>query len=72
MKLVIHPPVGEPRLGRIIAAAAPMTVVDCTTEAQAVEEIRDADALFGYLTPPLLVAARQLLWVQSPTASMEK
>src|SRR3954453_11822884 len=72
MKLVIHPPVAEARLERIREAAAPMTVVNARDVAEALAEIRDADALFGYLTPPLLQAATQLRWVQSPTASMEK
>jgi phosphoglycerate dehydrogenase-like enzyme len=30
-----------------------------------------ADAFFGKITPELLAAARRLLWVQSPTASLE-
>jgi phosphoglycerate dehydrogenase-like enzyme len=72
MKLVIHPPVSERRLERIRAAAAPITVVQANDEPQAIAEIADADALFGYLTPPLLKAARKLRWAQSPTASMEK
>ncbi|MEI7688369.1 MAG: D-2-hydroxyacid dehydrogenase [Planctomycetota bacterium] len=72
MKLIIHPPVSERRLIAIREAAAPMTVVHCLTEAEAVREIRDADAMFGYLTLPLLQAATKLRWVQSPTASMEK
>src|SRR5438270_10166656 len=72
MKLVIHPAVSDGRLAKIAAAAAPMQVVQAADEAQAVAEIADADALFGYLTPPLLAAARKLRWVQAPTASMEK
>ena len=72
MKLLIHPPVSEERLARIREAAAPMAVVQARDEAQAVAAIADADALFGYLTPALLKAARKLRWAQSPTASMEK
>src|SRR4051812_45456773 len=72
MKLVIHPAVSDERLARIRTAAAPMTVVQVTDEAAAVTAIADADAVFGYLTPPMLRAARQLRWAQSPTASMEK
>jgi len=72
MKLLIHPPVSEERLAAIRAAAAPMTVVQAEDEARAVAAIADADALFGYLTPALLKAARKLRWAQSPTASMEK
>lgn len=72
MKLVISPPVSEHRLEKIRAAAAPMTVVNAESEERAVREIADADALFGYLTPKLLTAAKKLRWAQSPTASMEK
>ena len=72
MKLVIHPSVAEPRLGKIIQAAAPMVVVNAADDAQALREIVDADALFGYLTPALFQAAPKLRWVQAPTASMEK
>src|SRR3954451_5947865 len=72
MKLLIHPPVDAPRLERITAAAAPMQVIQARDEADAVALIADADALFGYLTPKMLAAARKLRWTQSPTASMEK
>lgn len=72
MKLVIHPAVADERLAKIRVAAAPMQVVQADSEPEAVAEIADADALFGYLTPAMLRAARQLRWAQSPTASMEK
>ncbi len=72
MKLVISPAGSGVRLERICAAAAPMQVVSARDEAHAVAEIADADAIFGYLTPNLLAAAKKLHWAQSPTASMEK
>jgi phosphoglycerate dehydrogenase-like enzyme len=72
MKLVISPPVSEERLEKICAAAGPMQVVNARDEERAAVEIADADALFGYLTPRLLHAAKKLRWAQSPTASMEK
>jgi phosphoglycerate dehydrogenase-like enzyme len=72
MKLVISPPVSEERLAKIRTAAAPMQVVNTREEEHAAVEIADADALFGYLTPKLLHAAKKLRWAQSPTASMEK
>jgi phosphoglycerate dehydrogenase-like enzyme len=71
MKLIIHPPVEPARLERIVAAADPMLVVNAADEMAALAAIPDADAVFGKLTPPLLAAARQLRWVQSPTASLE-
>jgi phosphoglycerate dehydrogenase-like enzyme len=72
MKLLIYPAVSDARLTAITAAAHPMQVVQAGAEAHALAEIADADALFGYLTPPLLRAAGKLRWAQSPTASMEK
>jgi len=72
MKLVIFPAVSSLRLARIQEAAGAMAVVQAHDENQAVTEIADADALFGYLTPAMLRAAHKLRWTQSPTASMEK
>jgi phosphoglycerate dehydrogenase-like enzyme len=72
MKLLLYPPVSDERLAKIREAAAPMQVVQAADESQAVAQITDADALFGYLTPPMLGAAKKLRWAQSPTASMEK
>lgn len=71
MKLVIHPPVENERLKRIVEAAGPMRVVNADSDAAAQREIVDADAFFGKLTPALLAAATKLRWVQSPTASLE-
>ncbi len=70
MKLVIHPPVDQPRLTHI-AATALGRVVNAQSEEEATGEMTDADAFFGKLTPSLLAPARQLRWVQSPTASLE-
>lgn len=52
-------------------AGGGLRVVNCGGEAGASEEIADADAFFGKMTPALLAAARRLRWVQSPTASLE-
>jgi phosphoglycerate dehydrogenase-like enzyme len=72
MKLLIYPAVSGWRLEKIARAAAPMRVVQAHDEDEAVALVADADALFGYLTPAMLRAAKQLRWAQSPTASMEK
>jgi len=71
MKLVIHPPVEPDRLARITAAAGSMSVVNAADEGEALGHVPDADAFFGKITSPLLAAARQLRWVQAPTASLE-
>ncbi len=49
-----------------------MQVVNAASAEIARREIADADALFGYLTLPLLQSATRLRWAQAPTASMEK
>ncbi len=71
MKLVAFPAIDDERLSRIQQAAAAIAVVSSPDERQAIAEIRDADAFFGKLTPPLLAAAQRLRWVQAPTASLE-
>ena len=71
MKLVAFPPLDDARLTRIRQAAAPMEVISAVDERHALAEIRDADAFFGKLTPPLLAAAQKLRWVQAATASLE-
>src|SRR5262245_1199538 len=72
MKLLLYPSVSDERLTKIREAAAPMEVVQAADETRAIAEIADADALFGYLHPAMLRAAKKLRWAQSPTASMEK
>ena len=71
MKLVTYPEVEPDRLEKVESACAPMKVANCSSEADAVREISDADAFFGKLTPEMLAAAQRLRWVQSPTASLE-
>lgn len=71
MKLVIYPAVDVDRLAKIKEAAGEMPVANTDDEEAAIREIVDADAFLGKLTPPMLAAASQLRWVQSPTASLE-
>jgi phosphoglycerate dehydrogenase-like enzyme len=71
MKIVIHPPVDDARLAKIREAAGSARVLNAATEEAAREEIPDADAFLGKITPPLLAAARNLRWVQAFTASLE-
>lgn len=71
MKMVLHSAVEEPRLTKIREAAGPMSVSNAASLEEAVREIADAEAFFGKMTPELLAAAKNLQWVQSPTASLE-
>lgn len=71
MKLLIFPPVDAKRLALVQEAAGAMSIVNAEDAATADREIADADAFFGKITPPLLANAKQLRWVQAPTASLE-
>jgi phosphoglycerate dehydrogenase-like enzyme len=71
MKLLIFPPVDEPRLARIRDAADRMVVQNASSEAEALAGVADADAFFGKISPALLSRAAKLRWVQAPTASLE-
>src|SRR5262249_1491665 len=69
MKLVIHPPVEDERLAKIVRAAGTMQVVNAATPEKARAAIVDAEAFFGKLTPDLLPASTRLSGVTSQTAS---
>jgi phosphoglycerate dehydrogenase-like enzyme len=71
MKLVVYPAVEPERLDKIVEAAGAMQVVNAADDRTAQMEIADADAFFGKITRPLLAAAKNLRWIQSPTASLE-
>jgi phosphoglycerate dehydrogenase-like enzyme len=43
-----------------------------TSEDEGIQKIADADAFFGTITPRLLDAARQLKWIQTPMAGLER
>jgi phosphoglycerate dehydrogenase-like enzyme len=67
MKMVLWPALETERLAALQAVAPSATFVN----GGSVADMADADAFFGKLTPELLVAARQLRWVQAPTVSLE-
>ena len=71
MKLVIYPTIDVPRLERLREVAGSLQIVNAGSEAEALAEMPTADAFFGKITPQLLAPAKQLRWVQSPTASLE-
>ena len=70
-KLVIYPSIDAIRLRQIVDLKCQLNIVNCETLEQAEAEIGDADGFYGKMLPNLLAAARQLQWVQSPTASLE-
>jgi phosphoglycerate dehydrogenase-like enzyme len=72
MKLVIFPDIHD-RWALALAEASPrMRVVRAGSEEEAEGLIRDADALYGRITPKLLRAASGLRWVQAPSIGLER
>src|SRR5690348_11205542 len=71
MKLLIYPAIDGERLKRVVSSADGMSVINAADTHAALEQIAEADAFFGKITPELLKAARKLRWIQSPTASLE-
>jgi phosphoglycerate dehydrogenase-like enzyme len=71
-KLVVLPPqtdVAREWAARLKAEIPGLRLAAPETEAQAVAEMADADACYGFLTPPLLAAAHRLRWLQAPFAA---
>lgn len=71
LKLIISPAIDDNRLRRLCEISDLLEIINCYDLSEAREAICFADGFFGKLTPDLLANARQLRWVQSPTASLE-
>lgn len=71
MKMLIYPAIEKARLTAVQEAAGEMVIANVDSLDDALNEIVDADAFFGKITPELLASAECLRWVQSPTASLE-
>lgn len=70
-RLLIFPMIDDDRLQRLHEVAGSLQIINCQSATEAGEAIGEAEAFIGKLTPTLLANARQLRWVQSPTASLE-
>ena len=73
MKVLVNYRLNE-RLKRKILKEAPkgVNLVFSTDEKEMLEEVKDADAIFGLLTPEMLRAAEKLKWNQTPIAGLEQ
>ena len=70
-KFVFMPPQDDER--RLLAARLAETVPEYhvaapETDEEALEAIRDADAVYGWVPPAALAVAGKLAWVQNPDA----
>jgi phosphoglycerate dehydrogenase-like enzyme len=72
VKLLLY---GEAFVGwveRLRQAAPGVTIETASSEEEGVAKIADADAFFGTITPALLAAAKNLKWIQTPMAGLER
>ena len=71
MKIVTQGTLSESVLQRVRDGVPDAQIVSTTSGEELLKEIKDAEALIGTITSPLLEAAGQLRWVQSFTAGLE-
>ncbi len=71
MKMVLCADLAPEELRAVQAAAPDVRFVPVETAAQALQEMEDAEAFYGHLTPALFSRAKKLAWVQAPVAGLE-
>lgn len=71
MNLLIYPPLSPDELAQVRAVSDGVEIVNAQNEAEALDAIPDAEAMYGNLTPPLLAKAAKLKWLQTPIAGLE-
>lgn len=71
MRILLYPGIEEPWLGKLRAIHPEIEVVVAADETEAVDLVRQAEAVYGRLTPAMLAAADRLQWVQSPGIGLE-
>jgi len=71
VRLVIYPPLEPGWLAEIASAAPGLEAINCYTEQEALDALREADALCGQITPSMLAVASRLRWVQAPRIGLE-
>jgi len=71
MRILLHPGISEPWLGKLRAIHPEIEVVVAADEAEAVDLVRQAEAVYGRLTPAMLAAAHRLQWVQASGIGLE-
>ena len=72
MKLLLYGRDFSTWIPQLQALAGDVTYATATTEEDAIQQVADADAFFGTITPRILAAAQNLQWVQTPMAGLER
>ncbi len=68
---VIIPAMKPEDLSELKAAAPGVELVPCRNEAEAIDQVRDADASLGFISPRIIRAGKSLKWVQQLSAGVE-
>lgn len=71
MRLVIFPALSAAAFAQVAEHARPGAAVNCSSEAEAIEAVPDADGFIGTITPAILRAAGRLGWIQAPTTGLD-
>lgn len=71
MNLLIYPALSPDELAQVQAVSDGVEIVNARSEAEALDAIPDAEAMYGNLTPGLLAKAAKLKWLQTPIAGLE-
>ena len=68
---VVVPAMKPEELAELKAVAPSVNLVQCKSEQEAIAQIADADACYGFLSPAVIRAGKSLRWVQQPSAGVE-
>jgi len=71
MRVLLLPEWGKPFYPGLRKKHPAVEFVEAYDDADIRREVRDADAVFGYLTSAQFAEARRLRWIQTPDAGME-
>jgi phosphoglycerate dehydrogenase-like enzyme len=68
---VIIPAMKPDLLAELKIVAPSVRLVECKNEQEAIEQVVDADASYGFLSPAVIRAGKSLRWLQQPSAGVE-
>ena len=68
---VLIPAMTPEQLAELKAAAPRANPVVCNNPAEALAQIADADATYGFVSAELIRAGKKLRWIQMPSAGVE-
>jgi len=70
MRILLYPVIEEPWLSKLRSIEG-IEVLVAADEIEAVERVREVEAMYGRLTPAMLAAAEKLQWVQATGIGLE-